>query len=70
MKAQRKFLTKLQVKKTHIQKHTKFVKSLSLESIDFNVNMSDLFYISSIKRERGTSYPFARRMEFSIGLLF
>lgn len=50
--------------------HTKFVKSLSLESIDFNVNMSDLFYISSIKRERGTSYPFARRMEFSIGLLF
>lgn len=50
--------------------HSKFVQSLKLESINFNVNMSDIFYVSSIKRERGTSYPFARRVEMSIGLLF
>lgn len=50
--------------------HSKFIKSLNLESIRFDVNMSDVFYISSIKRERGTSYPFARRIEFSLGLTF
>lgn len=50
--------------------HSKFVHNLKLESINFNVNMSDIFYISSIKRERGTSYPFARRVEMSIGFLF
>lgn len=50
--------------------HSNFVKKLSLESVNFNVNMSDVFYISSIKRERGTSYPFARRVELSVGLIF
>lgn len=50
--------------------HSNLVKKLCMESINFNVNMADVFYISSIKRERGTEYPFARRMEFSIGLIF
>ncbi|MDE7074782.1 MAG: SusC/RagA family TonB-linked outer membrane protein, partial [Odoribacter sp.] len=50
--------------------HSAFVKRLSLESVNFNVNMSDIFYVSSIKRERGTSYPFARRVEMSVGLIF
>ena len=50
--------------------HTPFVKKLKLETINFDVNMSDLFYISSIKRERGTDYPFARRMEFSVSFMF
>ena len=50
--------------------HTPFVKGLGLETVNFDVNMSDLFYISSIKRERGTDYPFARRMEFSVSFMF
>ena len=50
--------------------HTPFVKKLKLETINFDVNMSDIFYISSIKRERGTDYPFARRMEFSVSFMF
>lgn len=49
--------------------HTQFIERLKLTSVNFNVNMSDVFYISSIKRERGTSYPFARRVELSIGLI-
>lgn len=50
--------------------HTPFVKNLGLETINFDVNMSDVFYISSIKRERGTDYPFARRMEFAVSFMF
>ena len=43
---------------------------LGLETVNFDVNMSDVFYISSVKRERGISYPFAWRVNFSIGLIF
>lgn len=50
--------------------YTPFVKNLGLETINFDVNMSDVFYISSIKRERGTDYPFARRMEFAVSFMF
>ena len=51
--------------------HSDFLKQrFSLESLTFNVNMSDIFYISSIKRERGISYPFARRVNLSIALMF
>ena len=50
--------------------NTNFVKNLGLETVNFDVNMSDIFYISSIKRERGTDYPFARRMEFSVSFMF
>ena len=50
--------------------HTPFTAKLGFRSINFDVNMSDVFYISSIKRERGTDYPFARRMEFTVNLMF
>lgn len=45
-------------------------ESMRVESINFGVNMSDVFHISSIKRERGTEYPFARRVSFTISLMF
>ena len=48
----------------------KFLEMLSIQSLSFSVNMSDLFYLSSIKRERGTSYPFARRVGISLSLQF
>lgn len=50
--------------------HTPFVMKLGMRGIYFDVNMSDVFYISSIKRERGTDYPFARRIEFAVNLMF
>lgn len=50
--------------------HSPFVTKLGMRSINFDVNMSDVFYISSIKRERGTEYPFARRIEFAVNLIF
>lgn len=43
---------------------------LNVQSINFGFNMSDVFYLSTVKNERGVNYPFARRMEFSLGLMF
>lgn len=41
-----------------------------LQSIILGVNMSDIFYLSTIRRERGTSYPFARHASLSVSLTF
>ncbi len=41
-----------------------------LESLLFGVNLNDLFYWSSVKYERGTSYPYARNMQASLTLTF
>ncbi len=46
--------------------HTK----TGLESVLFGVNLNDLFYWSSVKYERGTSYPYARNMQASVTLTF
>ena len=45
-------------------------KHLRMESLNVGVNSSDLFYISTIKRERGTSYPFSRFLSFSLSANF
>ncbi len=41
-----------------------------LESLVFAINASDLFYWSSIKYERGTSYPYARNVQGTVTLTF
>lgn len=41
-----------------------------IQSIILGANMSDVFHISTIKRERGTNYPFARHAEVSVSLTF
>ena len=46
------------------------LKKWSIETINIGANMSDIFYISSIKRERGTSYPFASRVALTLSLMF
>lgn len=48
----------------------KLTEKTNLQSINFALDMSDVFYISSVKRERGTDYPFARRVGLTISLLF
>ena len=45
-------------------------QATGLQSILFGVNMSDLWHFSSIKYERGTSYPFARNIQGSVTFLF
>ncbi|MEG2555928.1 MAG: SusC/RagA family TonB-linked outer membrane protein [Odoribacter sp.] len=51
--------------------HSNFLREkCSIETMNFTANMSDIFYISSIKRERGTNYPFARRLSLAISLMF
>lgn len=46
------------------------MKNLRAQSLNIGVNMSDIFYISSIKRERGLRYPFARRVGMNLALTF
>lgn len=41
-------------------------KHLSLSYVSLQGYMEDLFYKSTIKRERGTSYPFARKFSLSL----
>ena len=47
-----------------------YLQKRGVQNMRFSLNMSDLFYLSSVKRERGTSYPFARNVGLSISLLF
>ncbi len=43
-----------------------FVKALGLSRLRLQFNMNDVHKFSSIKIERGTDYPFAHRMSFSL----
>lgn len=45
-------------------------QSLHCNALILALNMSDLFYLSSIKRERGTSYPYSRNLQASVKLSF
>lgn len=48
----------------------KLIDRLKLSSMTVGVNATDLFYISTVKRERGTIYPFARSVGASLKLVF
>ena len=50
--------------------NTHYLQKWGIQNMRFSLNMSDLFYLSSVKRERGTSYPFARNVGLNISLLF
>jgi TonB-linked SusC/RagA family outer membrane protein len=45
-------------------------KNMKIQSLNFSCNMGDLFYISTVKRERGLSYPFSHKISFSIQATF
>ncbi len=51
--------------KRYLLKDVKFIRSMTLS---FNTN--DLFHVSTIKLERGTTYPFARTFNFSLNVGF
>jgi TonB-linked SusC/RagA family outer membrane protein len=45
-------------------------KSLKMQSLKFTCNMGNLFYLSTVKRERGLSYPFSHTVIFSVRATF
>lgn len=49
---------------------SELLKKYNVQSVVLGVNMSDIFYLSSIKRERGTTYPYARQLGASLMLTF
>ncbi len=55
------------VSKAQIKKWTGISK---MSGISLSFNTSDLLYISTVKRERGTGYPYARMFSFSLNTTF
>lgn len=47
-----------------------FKRATGLQSLSISAYLSDIFYFSTIKRERGTSYPFSINPNFSISCTF
>jgi TonB-linked SusC/RagA family outer membrane protein len=45
-------------------------KNLHVSNLSLQATMEDIFYTSTIKRERGTSYPFANKFAFSLLFTF
>ena len=48
----------------------KLKEKARIQSITVGANMSNVFYLSTIRRERGTDYPFARHAEMSVSVTF
>ena len=47
-----------------------WIKKIGAEGVTFRAYMNDIFRVSSFKEERGTDYPFARTVSFSLSLRF
>ena len=50
--------------------NAKYIDRWGLSSVGVTFNMEDLFYLSTVKQERGLSYPFARQFSFSLNVSF
>lgn len=50
--------------------NAKWLKGYGLTNLNFNLITNDLFYLSTVRRERGTDYPFARTIAFSLKASF
>ena len=48
----------------------RIVRKMKVGAMSVQVSMNDLFRLSSVRVERGTDYPFARTVSFSLGLTF
>lgn len=45
-------------------------KYVGMQSLTMTAEVNDLFYLSTIKQERGLSYPFSRRFSFTLSMNF
>ena len=50
--------------------NAKYIERWGMNSVNLAFNMEDLFYLSSIKQERGLKYPFARQFSLSLNVAF
>lgn len=51
-------------------RYAKWVKQIGFENVNIGVDVTDPFVASSIRQERGTTYPFSRQFTFSINATF
>ncbi|MCM1032046.1 MAG: SusC/RagA family TonB-linked outer membrane protein, partial [Oscillibacter sp.] len=47
-----------------------WLRHVGASSLSFRAYMNDIFRVSTVKNERGLSYPFARFVSFSLGVTF
>lgn len=47
-----------------------WLNAVGLSALSLKAYMNDIFYISTIKNERGINYPFARSVSFSVSVVF
>ncbi len=50
--------------------NTSFLKKSIISSLKWGFTMEDVFYLSSVKQERGLNYPFARQCAISLNIVF
>lgn len=55
---------------TYELRNSHILKTLGAEFLSCSANFSDVFYISSVKRERGLDYPFSRQCSFTLNATF
>lgn len=48
----------------------KILKQLGLQNLSLNASLANLFYISTVRQERGTSYPYAIEPTFGLSCSF
>ena len=51
-------------------RNQKWLEKVFLDSLTLRANLNDIFYSSTIRAERGTSYPFARTVSFTVNMTF
>lgn len=51
-------------------KSPKVLRTIGAERLRFTAYINDIFRLSTVRQERGTSYPFANRIAFSINATF
>lgn len=49
---------------------SEWIKKIRLKMLRLEVSSNDLFRVSTVRQERGTSYPFARSVNFSLRATF
>jgi hypothetical protein len=47
-----------------------WIRQLKMQSLSFNFYLNDIFWLESVKTERGTDYPYARTASLSISAFF
>lgn len=48
----------------------KVIRKWNISAVSFQLNMTDIFRLSTVRVERGIDYPFARSVTMSVGITF